>query len=52
LSVFFDEFSGFARMQALAATGDMCRSGPGIVVCSDIPGEAPVLATLARTDRQ
>jgi hypothetical protein len=52
LSVFFDEFSGFAHMQALAATGDMCRSGPGIVVCSDIPGEAPALAALARTDRQ
>jgi hypothetical protein len=52
LSVFFDAFAGFAHMQALAATGDMCRSGPGIVVCSDIPGEAPALATLARTDRQ
>jgi hypothetical protein len=52
LSVFFDEFPGFARMQALAATGDMCRSGPGIIVCSDIPGEAPALAALATTDRQ
>jgi hypothetical protein len=52
LSVFFDAFAGFAHMQALAATGDMCRSGPGIVVCSDIPEEAPALAALARTDRQ
>src|SRR5271165_6598475 len=42
LSVFLDKFSGFARMQALAAVGDKCRAGPGLVVCSDIPDEAPM----------
>lgn len=52
LSVFLDEFSGFSRMQRLAATGTTCRSGPGIVVCSDIPGENAILDRLTRTDRK
>jgi hypothetical protein len=52
LSVFLDEFAGFARMQALAASGGNCRAGPGLVVCSDIREEGPQLAALARTDRQ
>jgi hypothetical protein len=52
LSVFLDEFSGFARMRSLAATGTLCRFGPGIVVCSDIPGESAILDRLTRTDRK
>jgi hypothetical protein len=53
LSVFLNEFGGFAQMKALVATpGDNCRASPGLIVCSDIPGEAPSLAALARTDRQ
>ncbi len=50
LSVLLDEFSGFARMHA--APGDICRVGPGLVVCSDIPEEGPMLEALVRTDRQ
>lgn len=52
LSVFLDEFSGFARMRQLAATSNVCRAGSGMVVCSDIPGEAGSLVALARTDRK
>jgi len=52
LSVFLDEFSGFARVQQLAATSNVCSAGPGLVVCSDIPGEAGSLVALARTDRK
>jgi len=52
LSVFLDKFSGFAHMQTLADTTDQCRTGPGIVICSDIPREAIALAALARTDRK
>ena len=52
LSVFFDEFSGFARIQALAATSNVCRSGPHIIACSDIPGQAEALAELVQTDRK
>ena len=52
LSVFLDEFSGFSRMQAFAATSRSCRTGPGLVVCSDIPEEATALIALARTDRK
>jgi hypothetical protein len=52
LSVFLDEFSGYARMRQLAAANSVCRAGPGLVVCSDIPGEAGGLVALARTDRK
>jgi hypothetical protein len=52
LSVFLDEFSGFERMRHLAATSNVCRAGPGLVVCSGISGETAVLATLVRTDRK
>jgi hypothetical protein len=52
LSVFLEEFSGFARMRQLADTSSVCRAGPGIVVCSDVPEEAGALAALARTDRK
>jgi Family of unknown function (DUF6311) len=52
LSVFLDEFGGFASMLVLAATGDNCRAGPALVVCSDILEEAPSLAALVRTDKQ
>ncbi len=52
LSVFLDEFSGFARMRDLAMTSRFCRTGPGLVVCSDVPEEAANLAALARTDRK
>jgi hypothetical protein len=52
LSVFLNEFSGFTRMRTLAATSRSCRAGPGLVVCSDIPEEAPALVALARTDRK
>jgi hypothetical protein len=50
LSVFLDEFPGFTHMRALAASGSNCQAGPGLVVCSDIAGEAPSLAALTRTD--
>jgi len=52
LAVFLDEFSGFARMQALAAKSNLCRMGSGMVVCSDIPGEVESLETLARSTRK
>jgi hypothetical protein len=52
LSVFLQEFGDFAHMKVLAATGNNCRAGAGLIVCSDIPGEASSLAALARTDRQ
>ena len=52
LSVFLDEFSGFARMRDLATTGNLCRTGPGLVVCSDVPAEASNLAALTRADRK
>lgn len=52
LSVFFDEFSGFAHMQAVAATGGSCQTGPGLVVCSNVPEEAQNLRALVRTDRK
>lgn len=52
LSVFLDEFSGFARMQQLAATNSVCRAGSGIVVCSDVPKEAGTLSALVKTDRK
>jgi hypothetical protein len=52
LSVFLDEFSGFSRMQVLAATSKECRASYGLVVCSDIPEEGPNLAALVRTDRR
>jgi len=50
LSIFLDEFSGFARMQALAAKNNVCRAGPHIVVCSDIGGEGEALGELVLTD--
>jgi hypothetical protein len=52
LSVFFDEYSGFSRAQAFAATGGRCQTGPGLVVCSNAPEEAENLRALARTDRK
>jgi hypothetical protein len=52
LSVFLDEFSGFARMRDLAMTSNLCRAGLGLVVCSDIPEEGPSLAALVRTERK
>ncbi|HKU65833.1 MAG TPA: DUF6311 domain-containing protein [Rhizomicrobium sp.] len=52
LSVFFDEFSGFSRMQVLAETGGSCQAGPGLVVCSNAPEEAQNLRALVRTDRK
>ena len=52
LSVFLDEFAGFARMRQLADTSSVCRAGPGIVVCSDDPKEAGTLAALAMTDQK
>lgn len=52
LSVFLDEFSGFAHMRTLAATSKVCRAGPHIIVCSDIPHEGRTLDTLVRTDRK
>ena len=51
LTVVLDEFAGFEKMRAFAQTRGTCQSDPGIVVCSDIPREAPILATLAKTDR-
>jgi hypothetical protein len=52
LSVFLNEFSDFARMQKIAAENGMCRAGPGLVVCSDVPEARPVLAKLTWTDRK
>jgi hypothetical protein len=52
LSVFLDEYSGFKRMQALAAAGNSCRAGADLVVCSEIPEEAAALVALSRTDRK
>jgi hypothetical protein len=52
LSVFLDEFPGFSRMQAFAATSRSCRTGPGLVVCSDVPEEAQGLRALVQTDRK
>jgi hypothetical protein len=52
LSVFLDEFSGFARIRRLAASNNACSAGPGLAVCSDIPEEAGNLVALARTDRK
>jgi hypothetical protein len=52
LSVFLDEFPGYARMRRLAETNKVCQAGRGIVVCSDISGEAEALNHLARTDRK
>ncbi|HBK04834.1 MAG TPA: hypothetical protein DDZ81_03100 [Acetobacteraceae bacterium] len=51
LSVFLDEFAGFNDMQSFAKANGTCQAGPGIVVCSDIPDEAPMLAALVKTDR-
>ncbi len=51
LTVVLDEFAGFEEMRAFAQTHGTCQPGPGIVVCSDIPREAPTLAALAETDR-
>jgi hypothetical protein len=52
LSVFLDEYPGYARMRQLAATSSVCRASAGLVVCSDIPGKGQVLAALAWTDRR
>jgi hypothetical protein len=52
LSVFLDEFSGFARMQKLAAETGMCSAGQNLVVCGDVPEASPVLAKLTWTDRK
>jgi hypothetical protein len=52
LSVFLDEFRGFARMKALAAASTACRAGLHIIICSDIPGGAKALDALVRTDRK
>ena len=52
LSVFLDEFPGYARMRQLAATSSACRAGAGVVVCSDIAGQVAALADLAWTDRR
>lgn len=51
LSVVLDEFAGFDDLRSFAKTHATCQAGPGIVVCSDIPDEAPMLAALAKTDR-
>jgi hypothetical protein len=52
LSVFLDEFPGYARMRQLAAISSLCRAGSGLIVCSDIPGETKLLAKLVKTDRE
>jgi hypothetical protein len=52
LSVYVREFTGFARMQALAASNPACRAAPGLVVCSDIDAQSDRLADLVRTDAQ
>jgi hypothetical protein len=51
LSVTFDEFPGYARLKAMAGPGRQCESGPGFVVCSDIPSERSTLSNLVKTDR-
>lgn len=52
LSIFLDKFSGFAQLQKLAASSNMCSAGDGIIVCSDIPGETETLQILTRTARK
>jgi Family of unknown function (DUF6311) len=50
LTVYLSEFAGINRIRALAAAGDACQSGPRLLVCSDIPGEASQLAGLTHTN--
>jgi hypothetical protein len=52
LSVYLDEYPGYLRMRQLAATSNACRAGAGVVVCSDIAGQAAALTALAQTDRK